>query len=82
MERCQKEAGKLEPEARWFIEPFGFIFADRTLAQNDRHKGRQDIAKMLYDNGFDAIQGAGGYLNQLVDGHVEFLVRTVSTPPP
>ena len=31
MERCHREAGSLEPEARWFIDPFGFIFAGRTL---------------------------------------------------
>lgn len=75
MARCQKEAGSLEPEARWFIDPFGFVFAERTLRQNDREKDT-NTAKLLYDNGFSAIQGAGGYLNQLVDGHIEFLVRT------
>ena len=75
MERCRKEAGSLEPEARWFVEPFGFIFAARTLRNTDRRRD-QDTAKILFENGFDAIQGAGGYLNQLVDGHVEFLART------
>ena len=82
MERCQREAGKLEPEARWFIDPFGFIFADRTLRRSRPSQGDQDIAKILYDNGFDAIQGAGGYFNQLVDGHIEFLARTSVYAPP
>src|ERR1043165_8622631 len=31
MEKCRHETGKLEPEARWFVVPFGFIFAARTL---------------------------------------------------
>jgi hypothetical protein len=75
MERCRKEAGSLEPEARWFVEPFGFIFALRTLRQGERRKD-QDTARLLYENGFDAIQGAGGYVNQMIDGHTEFLVRT------
>lgn len=75
MERCRKEAGTLEPEARWFIEPFGAIAALRTLRQGERRK-EQDMATILRDNGFDAIQGAGGFVNQLVDGHIEFLVRT------
>ena len=80
MEKCQKEAGKLAPEARWFIDPFGFVFADRTLhTQSLKHE--KDIAKILYDNGFSAIQGAGGYLNQLVEGHVEFLARTAVYAP-
>jgi hypothetical protein len=73
MARCQREAGKLAPEARWFIEPFGFIFADRTL--HEQSKRDQDLAKILYDNGFSAIQGAGGYLNQLVEGNIELLSR-------
>jgi hypothetical protein len=81
MERCRKEAGNMEPEARWFVEPFGFIFALRTLRQSERSKD-QDTAKLLYENGFDAIQGAGGYVNQMVEGHVEFLVRTSVYAPP
>ncbi len=81
MEKCQREAGKLEPEARWFIDPFGFIFADRTLHEQPS-KREQDIAKILYDNGFSAIQGAGGYLNQLVDGHIELLARSAVYAPP
>jgi hypothetical protein len=81
MEKCQREAGKLAPEARWFIDPFGFIFADRTLHEQ-ASKREQDMAKILYDNGFDAVQGAGGYLNQLVDGHVELLARSAVYAPP
>ena len=46
MERCRREAGSLEPEARWFVEPFGFIFAARTLRQerppHERPGHRQD----------------------------------------
>ena len=80
MASCKREAGKLEPEARWFIDPFGLIFADRTLHEQTS-KREQDIAKILYDNGFNAIQGAGGFLNQLVDGHVEFLARTAVYAP-
>ncbi|HVT28884.1 MAG TPA: hypothetical protein VHE81_12790 [Lacipirellulaceae bacterium] len=81
MERCRREAGKLAPEARWFIEPFGFIFAARTL-QEQPVKRDQDMAKILYDNGFDAIQGAGGFVNQLVDNHIEFLSRVSVYAPP
>ncbi len=81
MARCSKEAGQLEPEARWFVEPFGFIFAARTLRTSQQHHG-QDMAKILYDNGFDAIQGAGGYVNQLVDGHIEYLLRASVYAPP
>ncbi len=81
MERCRKEAGSMEPEARWFVEPFGFITATRSLRQTARRKD-QDTAKLLYENGFDAIQGAGGYVNQMVEGHIEFLLRTSIYAPP
>ncbi|HEX5470610.1 MAG TPA: hypothetical protein VFW73_01930 [Lacipirellulaceae bacterium] len=80
MERCRREAGKLEPEVRWFIEPFGFIFATRTL-QESPVKHDPDMAKILYNNGFDAIQGAGGFVNQLVDNHIEFLSRVYVYAP-
>jgi hypothetical protein len=81
MAKCRREAGNLEPEARWFVDPFGFIFADRTLHEQTS-KREQDMAKILYDNGFDAIKGAGGYLNQLVDGHIELLARSAVFAPP
>ena len=80
MDKCRAQAGQLEPELRWWIDPFGFIFADRTL--HEPSKRDQDIAKILYENGFDSIQGAGGYLNQLVDGHIELLARTSIYAPP
>jgi hypothetical protein len=81
MNRCRKEAGNLEPEARWFVEPFGFIFAARTLRKTSHHQ-QQDMAKILFENGFDAIQGAGGYVNQLADGKVEYLLRASVYAPP
>jgi hypothetical protein len=81
MNRCRKEAGNVEPEARWFVEPFGFIFAARTLRKTSRHQD-QDMAKIMYENGFDAIQGAGGYVNQLAEGHVEYLLRASVYAPP
>ena len=82
MDRCRHEAGRLEPEARWFVEPFGLIFAARTLEKTTRRPNDQDVAKILKENGFDAIQGAGGFLNQLVEGHIEFLNRTSIYAPP
>jgi hypothetical protein len=81
MERCRKSAGGLEPEVRWFVDPFGAIFAARTLDTTPR-PGGQDLSKIMYDNGFDAVQGAGGWVNQLVDGGVEYLIRASIYAPP
>ena len=52
------------------------------LQKTTRRPNEQDVAKILNENGFDAIQGAGGFLNQLVDGHIEFLDRTSIYAPP
>jgi hypothetical protein len=82
MERCQKEAKGLEPEARWFVEPFGFFAAAKTLRTAPRERDGQDFAKILQRNGFDAVQGAGGYANQLLEGKVELLDRTFIYAPP
>jgi hypothetical protein len=82
MERCGREAGQLAPEARWYVDPFGLTFAARTLEKTARRPNEQDVAKILYETGFDAVQGAGGYLNQLVEGHIEFLNRAAVYAPP
>jgi hypothetical protein len=81
MERCRKQAGSMEPEIRFFVEPFGLIFAARTLSTRPLASG-PDMTKMLYENGFDAVQGIGGYLNQLVDGGIEYLARASVYAPP
>jgi len=82
MERCGGEAKELKPEARWFVEPFGFIFAARTLEKKRELHTDHDFAKILSENGFDAIQGVGGYVNQLVEGQIEFMHRTCVYAPP
>ena len=82
MDRCRDEAKGREPEARWFVEPFGFIDALRTLQESDARHNELDYVKIFQDQGFDAIQGIGGFVNQLVEGHVELLHRTAIYAPP
>jgi hypothetical protein len=82
MERCKTEANDLEPEARWFVDPFPCVLAARTLRKSPPNRNEQDFAKILSENGFDAIQGVGGYVNQLVDGGIEILDRTSIYAPP
>ena len=81
MDRCRHEAGQLEPEVRWFVEPFGFIFAARTLQKITARRTEQDFAQIFRDTGFSAIQGVGGFVNQLVPEHVEFLHRAAIYAP-
>ncbi len=82
MERCKKEAQDLAPELRWYAEPFGLIFAARTLRKAPRNSHDKDYAAIFQSQGFASIQGAGGYVNLLVDGGIEILHRTSIYAPP
>jgi hypothetical protein len=82
MERCRKEAKGLAPELRWYAEPFGFIYAARTLQKTPRNPHDKDYAKIFQTQGFDAIQGLGGTINLLAEGNVEILHRTAIHAPP
>jgi hypothetical protein len=82
MDRCRRQANGLAPEARWFVEPFGLVKAARTLRKSSPRVREQDTMQILQENGFDAIQGAGGFFNQLVDDGVEFLHRASVFAPP
>ena len=82
MDRCRKAAGGMEPEVRWFVEPFGYIWASRTLNKTIRTRYDKDVAKIFHEQGFDAIQGAGGFVNMLAPGHVDVLCRLAVYAPP
>jgi hypothetical protein len=82
MERCRSEAQRLSPEARWFVNPFGFTFAARTLQTTERPPDEKDTAQILKDTGFDAIHGIGGFANQSLNADVEYLHRVAVYAPP
>jgi hypothetical protein len=82
MERCRREAKGLAPEVRWFVDPFGLIWAARTLGTNSQNLHGQDVAKILSEQGFAGIQGVGGYVNLLAPGGVEVLYRVSIYAPP
>jgi hypothetical protein len=73
MDRVAREAGDVQPHLRWFVEPFGLADVIRNN-ETERRKGI-DYLKIFREQGFDAIQGAGGYV-QMKTGEHEFLHRT------
>ena len=81
MRRCAAEAGRLQPEMRWFLDPFGYARAVRSMASADTKRHGKDIVKILSTQGFDAVQGFGGYLNLSVSGTFELLHRTAVYAP-
>jgi hypothetical protein len=83
MQRCAAEAGQRTPEVRWYIEPFGYARATRSLLSGEAlAKQGKNYANILENQGFDAIRGMGGFINLAVDGQYELLHRTSIYAPP
>ena len=80
MNRCTKEAKGLVPHLKWFVEPLGYASIAREAAAIQRNK-RSDILAALEQEGFDAVKGAGGYINLDV-GKLEILSRSFVFAPP
>lgn len=82
MQRCQQEAGSLVPDLRWYVNPFGYARAAQTWEiANTKRKGK-DYVKILEEQGFDAVQALGGYVNLALNGGYELLHRTAVYAPP
>ena len=62
MERCGKGVPATATPVRWFVDPLAYLAADRrTFPPNKNRKG-PDYVAILKRQGFDAVNGAGGYL--------------------
>jgi hypothetical protein len=77
--RCATAAGDLVPHVRWFVEPFGYVDASRAMSTTPRKKGT-DMVKILREQGFDAVEGVGGFVNFSTGQH-EILHRTYVYAP-
>ena len=61
MKRNADAAGDAKQHVRWFVEPLGYLETARA-AEGGRRKRGTDPLKILRGEGFDAIQGLGGYV--------------------
>jgi hypothetical protein len=80
MERCDKSAGGVSSQVRWFVEPFGYATMVRETSLKERRKGI-DLLAALKNQGFTVVQGLGGYLNFAAD-NCELIHRTMIYAPP
>lgn len=77
MGRCAAESDNLAPEIRWYVEPFGYARASRSLISGEELAKRgKDYVNILENQGFDAIEGMGGFVNLAAYGSFEVLHRT------
>lgn len=81
LERCEKEAGDLVPDVQWFADPFGYSRAMRSLEPADSKHAGKDYVKILQEQGFDAVQSLGGFVNLSVGSSFELLHRTAVYAP-
>ncbi len=79
MSRVVVASNDLEPELRWFVEPFGYAQVLRAEGSINRRRGK-DMLKVLSNQGFDAVKGIGGHLN-FAAGKYEVLHRTAIHAP-
>ena len=80
MDRLAKDQGELKPQARWFLEPFGYTEVTRAMAGGKKRRG-MDLLTVLRKQGFTAIQGLGGHVF-FATGEEELLHRSFVYAPP
>ncbi|NLE38350.1 MAG: hypothetical protein GX621_10035, partial [Pirellulaceae bacterium] len=80
MARCQKHAGEAVPQIRWFVDPIGYAECVRIMTPEDKRRKGVVITDVFRNQGFDAIQGIGGYIDFKVDQY-ELLHRTAVYAP-
>lgn len=81
MQRCDEDAGGVEPDVRWYVDPFGFIDARRMEDPRLKPEGRRDVFEILKNEGFTAIQCVAGTVQLNVEKY-DILHRTVVYAPP
>jgi len=79
--RCRNESNDLAPEIRWYFDPFGYARALRSLGNPKEKRVGKDYLSVLKTQGFDAIEGIGGFINLAVAGSYEILHRTAIYAP-
>jgi len=79
--KLTQASGTLQPQVRWYIDPFGYTDAMRVLDPPDaKPQGTADLLKVLRNQGFAAVQAIGGHVN-FSTGQQELLHRTYVYAP-
>ncbi len=79
LRRCAQDSGDMQPHVRWFVDPIGYAQVARAEAGGRKKRG-VDLLKVLPNQGFDAVQGVGGYVF-FATGDQEILHRTMVYAP-
>ncbi|MEM9187248.1 MAG: hypothetical protein AAGB00_12210 [Planctomycetota bacterium] len=81
MRRCEAESRGVAADVRWYIAPFGWDLARRTLHEQPMLADRKDTITILREQGFDAIRGVGGHVSLAVTPQQDIVHRTAIYAP-
>lgn len=80
MQRAKSASQELSDDLRWFVDPFRFAEASRT--RGETLPKDKDHLKDIREQGFDAMQGLGGYVHVASTPKHDFVHRTFLYAPP
>lgn len=81
MERCGKGVPATATPVRWFVDPLAYLAADRRTFPPKKNKKGPDYVAILRRQGFDAVNGVGGYVF-FGEGKVDLRHNTLIHAPP
>ncbi|TWT43237.1 hypothetical protein [Botrimarina hoheduenensis] len=66
----------------WFIDPFGYDTAARSLEPVETLPDKKDRVTLMREQGFDAVKGVGGLIAMASDARRDFVHHTSIYAPP
>ncbi len=81
-EKVRQESGDAVADLHWFVDPFAYGDAVRSVALYEGRIDKDDKpSTLLRDQGFDAVKGMGGLLHVALDDQHDFVHRTAIHAP-
>ncbi len=81
-QRLRKDVGEGVPQLRWYLQPLGYFKAIRSLEDQREQRSDKTFLETFEEQGFDAIQGAGGQIDFAVDDYQIIHRSVVYAPKP
>jgi len=81
MDRCGNGVPATAATVRWFVDPLAYLAADRRTYPPKKNRKGPDYVAILRRQGFDAVNGMGGYLF-FGEGNIDLRHNTFVHAPP
>jgi len=81
MNRCGNGVPATAATVRWFVDPLAYLAADRRTYPPKKNRKGPDYVAIMRRQGFDAVNGMGGYLF-FGEGNIDLRHNTLVHAPP